>query len=306
MRKISTLFAKVRFDTDLCLDIVPKVWYNRLVPKLLEVFIMAKRWSFEEDYIVCTFCRDEYYEHLYDQRLLALMMKLEGAGFDSRSSGAVGKRMNYYLYLFDRHDVSYMPRQCRNIFNAISNRSKFEEKYKRLQASLEKKRQELIDSDREYIDDSLVPLFNDLPGLDCYIKGDSFQKLLFRFIDERGISDVEAYTRSEVSRFLFSQIRSDECKKVSKPTVLCFCIGLKLTYEESEALLKSAGFAFSGFDDFDLLVEEYITNGDYDIYEINAQLHSRNLELLYGSYRDYSSNECSNNKRSRKQCKRTK
>ena len=87
---------------------------------------------------------------------------------------------------------------------------------------------------------------------------------------------------------------------------MCFCIGLKLTYEESEALLKSAGFAFSGFDDFDLLVEEYITNGDYDIYEINAQLHSRNLELLYGSYRDYSSNECSNNKRSRKQCKRTK
>ena len=41
LSKISTLFTKVRFDTDLCLDIVPKVWYNRLVPKLLEVFIVA-------------------------------------------------------------------------------------------------------------------------------------------------------------------------------------------------------------------------------------------------------------------------
>ena len=55
MNEICTLFAKVRFDTDLCLDIVPKVWYNRLVPKLLEVFIMAIKWSFEEDYIICKF-----------------------------------------------------------------------------------------------------------------------------------------------------------------------------------------------------------------------------------------------------------
>ena len=81
--------------------------------------IMAKRWSFEEDYIVCTFCRDEYYEHLYDQRLLALMIKLEDAGFGLRSSGAVSKRMNYYLYMFDRFDVSYIPRQCRNISRAL-------------------------------------------------------------------------------------------------------------------------------------------------------------------------------------------
>ena len=32
LRKISTLFAKVRFDTDLCLDIVPKVCYTITIP----------------------------------------------------------------------------------------------------------------------------------------------------------------------------------------------------------------------------------------------------------------------------------
>lgn len=138
-----------------------------------------------------------------------------------------------------------------------------------------------------------------------YTKGDSFQKLLFGFIKESGLSDVEVYTRSEVSRFVFSQIRSKENKRVSKSTALCFCLGLKLTYEQSEVLLKSAGYAFSGFDDFDLLVAEYIMEKKYDIHEINAQLHARKLELLFGSHSDYKdNNEDSVQKRGKKKSKK--
>lgn len=290
MRKISTLFAKVCFNTAFILDTLPKVWYTVVVPKLVGGYFMAKKWSFAEDYTVCTFCRDEYYEVGHENRLSVLMERFNEAGLALRSASAINQRMDYFIRLFIGSELKNTPKQVQNIFKAIGNQSAFDEEYQRLQFILEDKHRKIKDNGQEYLEDPLLSLFQASSNLIDYTKGDSFQKLLFGFIDERDLSDVEAYTRSEVSRFVFSQIRSNENKRVSKPTALCFCFGLKLTYEQSEVLLKSAGYAFSGFDDFDLLVAEYIMEKKYNIHEINAQLHARNLELLFGSHSDYEDN----------------
>lgn len=290
MRKISTLFAKLTFNTAFILDTLPKVWYNAIVPKLVGGYFMAKKWSFAEDYTVCTFCRDEYYEVGHENRLSVLIERFNDAGLTLRSASAINQRMVYFIRLFMGCELKNTPKQVQNIFNAIGNQSAFEEEYQRLQFILEDKHRKIEDNGQEYLEDSLLSLFQASSNLIDYTKGDSFQKLLFRFIEESGLSDVEVYTRSEVSRFVFSQIRSKENKRVSKSTALCFCLGLKLTYEQSEVLLKSAGYAFSGFDDFDLLVAEYIMEKKYNIHEINAQLHARNLELLFGSHSDYEDN----------------
>lgn len=305
MRKISILFAKVCFNTDFIIDIVPKVWYTMVVPKLVGGYFMAKKWSFAEDYTVCTFCRDEYYEVGHENRLSVLIERFNEAGLALRSARALNQRMDYFMHLFIGCALKNTPTQVQNIFNAIGNQSAFEEEYQRLQFILEDKHRKIKDNCQEYIDDQWLSLFRESSNLIDYTKGDSFQKLLFRFIEERDLSDVEAYTKSEVSRFVFSQIRSKENKRVSKSTALCFCFGLELTYEQSEVLLKSAGYAFSGFDDFDLLVAEYIMEKKYNIHEINAQLHARNLELLFGSHSDYKdNNEDSVRKRGKKKSKK--
>ncbi len=93
MTKISTMFAKVCFNTDFVLDIVPKVWYTMVVPKLFGGRFMAKRWSFEEDYIVCRFCRDEYFHAVFEKPEETIKYRLERSGFGSRTIGAVKKRM---------------------------------------------------------------------------------------------------------------------------------------------------------------------------------------------------------------------
>lgn len=102
---------------------------------------------------------------------------------------------------------------------------------------------------------------------------DTFAVLLLKLIDRKGMDDVTCYKKANVHRNTFWKINNDASYKPSKPTVLAFAIALELTLPETEQLLKAAGFALSRSNPFDLIIEYYITNGQYDIHEINAALY---------------------------------
>ena len=74
---------------------------------------------------------------------------------------------------------------------------------------------------------------------------ESFAEMLFRKIDERELSDPEVYKEANIDRRLFSKIRSNLHYHPSKSTALALAISLKLSYDETEKLLKCAGYAFS-------------------------------------------------------------
>ena len=101
---------------------------------------------------------------------------------------------------------------------------------------------------------------------------DNFAVTLLKMIDIKGMTDIECYKKANVSKQTWYKIMNDANYRPSKTTVIAFAIALKLTLTETKHLLETVGFALSKSSKFDIIIEYFITKGEYDIFTINETL----------------------------------
>lgn len=109
---------------------------------------------------------------------------------------------------------------------------------------------------------------------------EGFSETLLQLIDRTGKKDSEIYKKANVDRKLFSKIRNNREYKPSKTTALAFAFALELDVDETKDFIGRAGFALSHSSKFDVIVEYFLANRNYNVFELNEVLFAFDQPLI--------------------------
>ena len=122
--------------------------------------------------------------------------------------------------------------------------------------------------------------------MDRIVLDESFSQAVLRLIQEKGLTDPQCYSRANLSRAVFNKLKQSALNpekvsyKPSKSTALALAVALELDLDEAKDLLQKAGFALSHSSKGDIIVEYFLENHLYDIFELNEILFKFGEPLL--------------------------
>lgn len=127
----------------------------------------------------------------------------------------------------------------------------------------------------------------DQPDLDAYIQENSrsfdertFSALLAALYDKKDISKAALARRAGISEVYLHQVFSGR-RNPSRDRLLCICLGLGATLEETQELLKHAGYAqLYPRIKRDAIISHGLIHGT-PLSEINDMLFAENEKTLY-------------------------
>ncbi len=130
---------------------------------------------------------------------------------------------------------------------------------------------------------ALDDLEADYCSIDDYITnnkdGDKFQKLLFKYIDNRGLKDSDVYKKVHIDRRLFSKIRNEDYHP-SKETVILLGLALELDESQFDEFITSASYSLPKNNVYDLIIRFCFIEGIYKLKDVNELLDSYNCKLF--------------------------
>ncbi len=191
--------------------------------------------------------------------------------------------MDVYLVVFDKRSFklsgqlyaevkSYIDETLVDTYTAVSYHRRLSDEKKLYRTIIQKPATQELHTDLCVQERSLEEVVSQLE--------DSFSQMVFRFITQKGLSEVETYRKANIDRKLFSKIRSDRDYNPRKSTAIALAIALELSVDETKDLLARAGYTLSHSHMSDVIIEYFISNKLFNIYEINEALFAFEQPLL--------------------------
>lgn len=109
---------------------------------------------------------------------------------------------------------------------------------------------------------------------------EDFKTQLFRLIDERRLSDPEVYKKANITKQVFSKIRSKKEYQPSRNTALALALALELNLDQTTDLLSRAGYAFSPSNKTDIVIRYCIENRIFRLFDVDSYLVSFDLPTI--------------------------
>jgi len=174
--------------------------------------------------------------------------------------------------------------------------------------------EKLIEGLREYLKDNYIPI-NDLSAIEkinteglvsaftpCisgyfskslrsisddasdYIKENKelggFSHFLDRKREEKGLTPAQLYKKANIDRRQYSRFMGPDGRHPSKNTVISFALALRLTRQEFDEFLQTAGYALSNSSSLDVCIMYCLEKNIYAIDEVNALLFAIGIQPL--------------------------
>ena len=111
-------------------------------------------------------------------------------------------------------------------------------------------------------------------------KDTGFTETLLDLIQKRGLKNSTVYKKANISKQHFSKIINDPNAKPSKQTAIALALALELDLTETRDLIGRAGYALTNSSTFDLIIQYFIENRQYNVIEINIALYEFDQSLL--------------------------
>lgn len=134
------------------------------------------------------------------------------------------------------------------------------------------------------LDDLVMPCASAVGGIsleDMLEKEEmTFSEALLDWLIKKDLNDPDVYKKANMDRKLFSKIRSNADYKPKKSTAIALALALELDLEETKEFIGRAGYALTHSSKFDIIIEYFIRQKNYNVFEINEVLFAYNYPLI--------------------------
>ena len=106
----------------------------------------------------------------------------------------------------------------------------------------------------------------------------NFYDYLLHYMDKKHFdNEVDLYKKAEISRPVFSKIRSmrETNHRPSKPTVIKLCLALHLNSKETQEMLHTVGYGMSNSSLIDKIIMFFIDHNEFDIFKIDNKIYDK-------------------------------